>query len=73
MTESETKDFTSTNRRISRLDWPTQEHLLAARRERGLLLLALIAVVARKGSRAFAIGQQHRNVAIAKATAARAG
>ena len=73
MIESEAKHFTSTKRRISPLDWPTPEQLLAARRERGLVLRAMIVAVARKVSRAFAGSQKQRNGSAAKSPSTSAG
>jgi hypothetical protein len=61
MTDSEAKDFMSKSRPISRLNWPTQEQLLAARRERGLVLRAMIASIARRVSLAFASHRKQRN------------
>lgn len=53
LTPSEADNLTSKSRPISRLDWPTPEQLLAARRERSRVLRAMIASVARKVSLAF--------------------
>jgi hypothetical protein len=69
-TDSEADDFTSKCRPISRLNWPTPEQLLAARRERGLVLRAMIVSVARKVSLAFASRRKQRNGLAAKAPSA---
>lgn len=73
MTDSDAKNFTSTKRPISRLDWPTPEQLLAARRERGLVLRAMIVRVARKVSRAFTSRQEQRNGSSANSPSTSAG
>jgi hypothetical protein len=69
-TDSKVDTFTSKSRPISRLDWPTPEQLLAARRERGLVLRAMIVSVARKVSLAFASRRKQRNGLASKASAA---
>ena len=65
-TDFEAHDLASKGRPISRLDWPTPEQLLAARRERGLVLRAMIVSVARKVSRAFASRRMRQNGLAAK-------
>ena len=63
MTEAD--DFMSKGRPISWLNRPTHELLLAARRERALLLHAMIASAARKVSLAFANLRQRRQSRVA--------
>jgi hypothetical protein len=46
-------DIVPKKRSISRVDWPTPEQLRTARRERGLVLRAIVACLARKVSLAF--------------------
>jgi hypothetical protein len=48
---------------MPRPDWPTQEQLLVARRERGRFIAAMIAGVARKAWRAFT-GQRTQPVGL---------
>ena len=52
-TNADAGDFTSNSPTISRLNRPTQELVLAARRGRGLLLRAVIADLTHKVTLAF--------------------
>jgi len=70
-TEFDAHDSTAKRRPISRLDWPTPEQLLAARRERGLVLRAMIVSAARKVRFAFASGRTQRNGLAAQSPAER--
>ena len=69
-TDSKADNLASKSRPISRLNWPTPEQLLAARRERGLVLRAMVVGVARKVSRAFARRRKQRNGFAAKSPSA---
>ena len=70
--DSKADNLASKSRPISRLDWPTPEQLLAARRERGLVLRAMIVSVARKVSLAFASRRTRQNGLAAKSPVERA-
>ena len=66
MTMTKADDSTSKDRPISRLNLPIQELALAARRERGRLLRAMIVSAAQKVLHAFAARPKLRNGIAAK-------
>jgi hypothetical protein len=66
MTMIKAHDVALKNRPISRLNLPIQELALAARRERGRLLRAMIVSATRKVLHAFASRPKQRNVIAAK-------
>lgn len=63
---TEANDFMSTSRPLSRLDRPTRELILAARRERGRVLRGMIVSAARKLALVFASHRKQRNGLAAK-------